>query len=87
MSQAAKRLEAMRRNPRNDWRIEDVEMVCRAYDVGCDPPSGGGSHYTVYHASQFEIVTVPFNRPIKPVYIRALVSYIDAVVGERDEQG
>ncbi len=29
--------------------------------------------------SQREILTVPFRRPIKPVYIRKLVRFIDAV--------
>ena len=63
-------LDRMRSSPMSD---------CRAHGVRCTPPSGGGSHYKVSHASQREILTVPFRRPIKPVYVRKLVRFIDAV--------
>ena len=72
-------LERMRRNPAGDRAIRDVESVCGAYGINCVPPTGGGSHYKVSHASQREILTVPFRRPVKPVYIRKLVRFIEAV--------
>lgn len=81
MTQAEKRLARMKNNPKDDWRIADVESVCRAYDIACEPPSGGGSHYTVSHPSQVEILTVPAHKPIKPVYIVKLVLFIEAVAG------
>ena len=67
----------MRSNPR-DWRIEDVGSVCRAYAVLCTAPRKG-SHYKVKHGSIDTILTIPAHRPIKPVYIRDLVSFIDTV--------
>ena len=70
-------LERMRRNLAADWTIRDIEAVCRAYNVRCAPPSGGGSHYKISHPSRREILTVPFRRPIKPVYIRKLVRLIE----------
>jgi hypothetical protein len=75
MSRAAKVFERMERNPQGGFTIEDVQLVCRTDGVGCRPPSSG-SHYTVSHASQPDILTVPYKRPIKPVYIRLLVAYI-----------
>ena len=75
----SKRLDGMRRNPTANWTIGDVEAVCEETGVGCRPPRGGGSHYKVYHPAITEILTVPFKRPIKPVYIRKLVAYIDSV--------
>jgi hypothetical protein len=72
-------LDQMRSSPMSGWSIADVERVCRAFEVRCVPPSGGGSHYKVSHASQRDILTVPFRRPIKPVYVRKLVRFIDAV--------
>lgn len=72
-----KLLERMRDNPR-DWRINDVEAVCRAFDVDCTPPNRGG-HYKVKHASQEQILTIPAHRPIKQWYIEDLVDFIDAV--------
>lgn len=73
-------LDDMRRNPRADWTIADVTAVCRQHDVQCRPPSGGGSHWKVSHATQREILTIPQRRPIKPVYVRRLVRFIDAVL-------
>lgn len=70
-------LEQMRRNPR-DWRVGDVERLCSAEGVGCTPPRKG-SHYKVKHPTVADVLTIPAHRPIKPVYIRALVRFIDAV--------
>jgi hypothetical protein len=72
-------LDRMRSSAMSGWGITDIERVCRAYGVRCTPPSGGGSHYNVSHVSQREILTVPFRRPIKPIYVRKLVRFIDAV--------
>ena len=75
----SKRLEAMRRSPQNDWKIADVEALCKEFGIDCAPHRGGSSHYKVSHSLQTEILTIPFKRPIKPVYIRHLVKFIDAV--------
>jgi hypothetical protein len=75
----SKRLDDMRNNPRGDWRIDDVEAVCREYGVLCSAPRGGGSHYKVAHPRMTEKLTIPYKRPIKPVYIRKLIAFIDAV--------
>jgi len=72
-------LESMRRNPRGDWRIEDIAAACRALDVNCQPPRAGGSHYKISHPAVAEILTIPFKRPIKPIYVRKLVAFLDQV--------
>jgi hypothetical protein len=72
------RLDRMRANPAGDWKIADVEAVCRENGVRCVPPRGGGSHYKVSHPSQRDILTIPSRRPVKPVYIRKLVRFIEA---------
>jgi hypothetical protein len=72
-------LEAMRRNPQGNWNINDAEKVCAQNGVTCTPPRGGGSHYKVSHKGMTYILTIPSKRPIKPVYIRALVAFIDIV--------
>ncbi len=77
MAGGEKLFERMRANPR-DWRVEDVETVCRTYGIDCTAPRKG-SHYKVKHVSMEEILTVPARRPIKPVYIRDLVKFVDAV--------
>jgi hypothetical protein len=73
----SKLLEQMRRNPRGDWSMEDIVRVCNQAGIRCVPPRAGGSHYKVYCADMPEILTVPYKRPIKPVYIRRLVAFID----------
>ena len=78
VSAGTKLLEKMRANPR-DWRIEDVERVCQAYGVACTPPRKG-SHYKVNHPSQQAILTIPAHRPIKPVYIKDLMTFLDSVI-------
>ena len=77
MANAGKLLEQMRVNPR-DWRIEDVVGVCGGFSVDCTPPRKG-SHYKVKHSDMASILTIPAHRPIKPVYIRELVKFIDSV--------
>jgi predicted RNA binding protein YcfA (HicA-like mRNA interferase family) len=77
VSRADKLLERMRANPR-DWRIEDVLAVCAAHGIACSAPAKG-SHYKVKHDSRADILTIPAHRPIKPVYVRALVVFVDAV--------
>lgn len=74
-------LDRMRRNPAADWTIADVAAVCARRGVRCVPPSGGGSHHKVSHPSQRDILTIPRARPVKPVYIRKLVRFIEAVEG------
>jgi hypothetical protein len=79
LSQREKLLAAMRRNPRGDWTIADVEALCRAYGVSCSPPTGGGSHYALKHPAVPGRLTIPARRPIKPAYVQLLVAMIDAV--------
>jgi hypothetical protein len=73
------RLELMRKNPFGDWRIPDIEALCKEFGIDCKPPRGGGSHYKVSHPRLTEKLTVPFKRPIQTVSIRRLVSFVDAV--------
>jgi predicted RNA binding protein YcfA (HicA-like mRNA interferase family) len=77
VANAEKLLGAMRANPR-DWRIDDVVAVCRANGVDCTPPRHG-SHFKVKHVDMPDILTIPSGRPIKPIYIRELVRFIDTV--------
>lgn len=79
MAAADKLLDRMRVNPR-DWRVEDVQAVCEGFGIACTAPRKG-SHYKVKHVGMTEILTIPAHRPIKPVYIRELVRFIDVVRG------
>jgi hypothetical protein len=79
----SKRLEQMRANPRADWTIADVEALCREFDIDCRASRSGSSHYKLRHAGLGLVATLPFKRPIKPVYIRKLVEMVDKVRSSR----
>ena len=72
-------LDRMRRNPVGDWTIRDVETICRQHGILCEPARGGGSHYKVGHNMMTEKLTIPYKRPIKPIYIRKLIAFVEAV--------
>ncbi len=74
-------LDRMRRNPAADWTMADVETVCARHDLRCTAPTGGGSHHKISHPSQRDILTIPRARPVKPVYIRKLIRFIEAIGG------
>ena len=73
-------LERMRRNPAGDWKIHDVEALSREYGL-LFRPGKGTSHCHAKHPAAREILTIPARRPIKPVYIRRLVRYIEMYGG------
>jgi hypothetical protein len=69
-------LDHMARNPAADWKVAQIEVVCKMFGATFSPPRGGGSHFKVSKPGKREILTIPFKRPIKPVYIRKLVSFL-----------
>ena len=73
-----RRLDAMRANPTGDWSVGDLSRVCNSFGITFAPPTRG-SHYKMSHPSQAAIVTIPYGRPIKPVYIRNFVRFVDCV--------
>ena len=81
----SERLQRMRSNPAGDWTIDDVTAVCREHGIRCTAPTGGGSHYKVSHSARRDILTIPSRRPMKAVYIRKLVRFIEAVAGPKDD--
>lgn len=80
MGQGEKRLAQMRNNPRGDWTIADIEVVCRAYDIALEPPSHG-SHWCVVHPTA-GIQTIPAHRRIKARYVKEFVRFVDKAAGE-----
>ena len=78
------RLDRMRANPAADWTIDDIAALCREHAIRCTSPSGGGSHWKVSDPTQRDILTVPNRRPVKPVYIRRPVRFVELVKSARD---
>jgi hypothetical protein len=82
MSRRDKLLDAMRRNPRGDWRIEDLRAVADRFGVPYRQP--GTSHVT-FAPKIAPNVVVPAHKPIKPIYVRRFVEMIDALSQEGDD--
>jgi predicted RNA binding protein YcfA (HicA-like mRNA interferase family) len=68
----------LRANPRA-WRIKSLGAVAAAY--GVNVRKSGGSHVVFEHPAVAEALSVPAHRPIKPVYVRRFVRFIDALRG------
>jgi len=76
MSAIKKLLEKMRHNPR-DWRIDQLETIARHYSINVR--KSGGSHVVFDHPKWVELLCVPAHRPIKPIYVKKLMSLIDSL--------
>jgi len=76
VARAVRTLDRMRSNPR-DWRIVTLESVAGAHGINIRKPSG--SHVIFEHPAVAEALSVPARRPIKPVYVRRFVAFIEAV--------
>jgi predicted RNA binding protein YcfA (HicA-like mRNA interferase family) len=74
-----KLLEKMRNNPR-DWRIEQLETIAKRY--GINVRKSGGSHVVFDHPKWVDLLCVPAHRPIKPIYVKKLLSLIDILGDE-----
>ncbi len=79
MGKGEKRLARMRNNPKDNWQIADIEVVCRAFDIVLEPPTGG-SHWSVFHP-RVGIQTIPAHREIKVRYIKEFIRFVDKVTG------
>ena len=70
-------LKKMKANPSGDWKMKDVETLCKQNSLTLAKPTRG-SHFVIHSPYIDGILTVPFRRPIKTVYIRALVGLCEA---------
>lgn len=75
----SRRPDAMRANPRGGGTIPDVAAFCREFGILCRHPRAGGSHDRIAHPQILDELTTPSRRPIKPIDIRRLVAFVDAV--------
>lgn len=57
--------------------MESLETVAARSGVVVRKP--GGSHFVFTHPDSELAVTVPFNRPIKPIYITQFLALLDDI--------
>lgn len=47
-------------------------------------PKGGSSHYTYYHPETTEILTIPYSKPVKVIYIKKALAVIEKLNERRE---
>lgn len=85
MVRAAKLLERMRANPRDDWTIEDILKVAKSVE-GIRHHHHGGSHHHFGYPGATEICTVVERKPIKPICVRKFVTFMDEVRNAKERR-
>jgi hypothetical protein len=73
----------MRRNPRADWRIEQLKAIADRYGISYRQP--GTSHVT-FRSPRGDKLTVPTRRPIKPIYVRRFLALLDTLETANGDQ-
>jgi predicted RNA binding protein YcfA (HicA-like mRNA interferase family) len=76
MSKLDKLIQKLKNNPR-DVKIETVQKIADNY--GLQYSWGKGDHMNIKHPELDYILTVPAHRPIKPIYIKKLLSMIEEI--------
>ncbi|CCD93102.1 conserved hypothetical protein [Bradyrhizobium sp. ORS 375] len=71
------RLEALRANPRGDWKPVDLEIIASQYAMKFRKITG--THEVFLHPAVAHCVTIPLKAPIRPPHIRAFVAMIDGM--------
>ena len=69
-----KLLNQIRNNPAGSWSIENLKTI--ATQNGIDFRQGATSH-VVFIAEDGRTFVVPARRPIKPIYLRKFVKFVE----------
>ncbi|WP_003545742.1 hypothetical protein [Desulfotomaculum nigrificans] len=65
-------------NPKN-VKFETLDRFLKQYGFVCRQPSGGSSHYNYYHPELPDILTIPYARPIKAIYVKKAIAAIEKI--------
>ncbi|OGQ98455.1 MAG: hypothetical protein A2505_06340 [Deltaproteobacteria bacterium RIFOXYD12_FULL_55_16] len=74
MSTVDKILQQMKNNPQGDWQIDNLKAIAKRHNIAWRQP--GSSHVT-FRREDGSKLTVPAHRPIKPVYIKQFVKFVE----------
>ena len=80
MSKRNKLLEKLRRNPQDDWHIEDLKKLAKDYGITIRQP--GTSHVTFTKSGSGLRLTVPSHKPIKTYYIKQFFELLNKIEKE-----
>ncbi len=73
MGKADKILDKMKRNPL-DWQIDSLKTVAKANDIEWRQK---GTSHVVFINSNGKTLPIPAHRPIKPIYIKKFINFVE----------
>ena len=79
MEKVDKKLNAMKANPRGDWRIEDMQSIAKSKGIDYRQP---GTSHTTFSGHNGTCLMVPAHKPIHHIYVRRFVDFIEALGNE-----
>ena len=79
MARRERRIERLRRS-QADVSPERLRRVLES--VGFELIRSQGSHYHYHHPALLELVSIPYRRPVKPVYVRKALKAMDEVMND-----
>jgi predicted RNA binding protein YcfA (HicA-like mRNA interferase family) len=84
VSKSKKRLEKLKQNPKN-VSFDDLRLVLE--DFGFELKGVVGSHHTfsITIDNETQILTVPFRRPVKTIYVKKALQLIELIEAQEDE--
>ena len=74
MGKSDRQLLQMKNNPQDNWRIDALKAIARRHGIEWRQP--GSSHVTFRRADGGKL-TVPAQRPIKPIYIKQFIKFVE----------
>jgi predicted RNA binding protein YcfA (HicA-like mRNA interferase family) len=85
MTKREKRLQKLRQNP-NDVTLKELELVL--LDFGFTFRQAVGSHHTYYVVIDgvSKLLTVPYHRPIKAIYVKKALKLIDQIIAQNEDE-
>lgn len=79
MAHYKKLYEKIKNNPKH-VSFEDIDkLLTKVGGFTKRAPRGGSSHYTYSHPDLEDIITVPKDRPVKPIYIKRALRAFEIV--------
>jgi predicted RNA binding protein YcfA (HicA-like mRNA interferase family) len=84
MTKREKRLQRMHNNP-HDVNFEDIDRLLLDNGFERHQPSGGSSHYIYRHRELHDKLSIPYNRPVKAIYIKQALAAIESLKERGDK--
>lgn len=85
MSKRDKRLRKIRNNPKN-VSFDELQTILLSFGFELDRVTGSHHVFFIETDDERKILTVPFRRPVKPVYVKKAVQLIDKyILGENED--